>query len=212
MRLVTMILGLFLLMLWPTANQCQADVNVGLSISDGIIKGFYLAIGEHYKVAQKEVIVVKERKVPDEELPVIFFLAQRAGVTPEVIIKLRLGGKTWMEISSHFGLSAGIFYVPIKKIPGPPYGKAYGHFKNKKKNKWGTIKLTDREIVDLVNLKFITEHYEYSVEDVIKMREQGKNFVTINTEVKKNKEQTKKKSKQYATDEKPKSKGKSKKK
>ncbi len=210
MRTITVLVLLTLLVLWPAGNQCRADVDIGLSIGDGGIKGFYLAIGEHYKVPQKQIVVVRERKIPDEELAVVFFLSQRTRVAPEIIIKFRLGGKSWMEISAHFGLTAEIFYVPVKRAPGPPYGKAYGHFKNKKKNQWGTIKLTDVEVVNFVNLRFISEHYGYSPDDVIKMREKGNSFVVINAEVKKNKGQEKKKLGQLATKEKPKDKGKGK--
>ena len=210
MRVVTVLVLLSLFLLWPAANQCRADVDIGLSIGDDGIKGFYLAIGEHYKVPQKQIVVVREKKIPDEELPVVFFLAQRASVAPDIVIKLRLGGKSWMEISAHFGLTAEIFYVPVKRAPGPPYGKAYGHFKKKKKGQWGTIVLTDTEVVNFVNLKFISEHYGYSPDDVIKMREKGNSFIAINAKVKKNKVQEKKQSKQLATKEKPKDKGKGK--
>lgn len=210
MRVVTVLVLSFLFLFWPAGNQCRADVDIGLSIGDGGIKGFYLAIGEHYKVPEKQIVVVRDKKIPDEELAVVFFLAQRARVAPDVVIKLHLGGKSWMEISAHFGLTAEIFYVPVKRAPGPPYGKAYGHFKNKKKNQWGTIKLTDTEVVNFVNLKFISEHYGYSPDDVIKMREKGNSFVAINAEVKKNKGQEKKKSGQLATKEKPKDKDKGK--
>ena len=210
MRVVTVLVLVSLLLLWPSINQCRADVDIGLSIGDEGIKGFYLAIGEHYKVAEKEIVIVKKKKITDEELPVVFFLAQRAGVAPEVIIKLRLGGKSWMEISTSLGLTAEIFYVPVKHTPGPPYGKAYGHFKNKKNNQWGTIKLTDTEVVNFVNLRFISEHYGYSPDDVIKMREKGNSFVAINAAVKKNKGQEKKRSIQLATKEKPQNKGKGK--
>jgi len=210
MRVVTALVLLSFLLFWPAGNQCRADVDIGLSIGDGGIKGFYLAIGEHYKVPEKQIVVVREKKITDEELAVVFFLAQRARVAPDVVIKLHLGGKSWMEISAHFGLTAEIFYVPVKRAPGPPYGKAYGHFKNKKKNQWTTIKLTDTEVVNFVNLKFISEHYGYSPDDVIKMREKGNSFVAINAEVKKNKGQEKKKSGQLATKEKPKDKDKGK--
>ncbi len=195
-------------------TESRADVNIGLSIGDDGIKGFYLAIGEHYKVAEKEVVVVKKRRVPDEELPVVFFLAVQAGVAPKVIIDLRLKGMSWMDVTLHFGLNAEIFYVPVKVNPGPPYGKAYGHFKNKPKKKWNEIRLVDADIVNFVNLKFISERYGYSPDEIIKMRKKGKNFVAINAEVKKNKGPAKKQSKQLASKGKPnnKSKGKGKKK
>ncbi len=210
MRTITVLALLLLLMIWPAASQSLAEVDVGLSISDGGIKGFYLAIGEHYKVAEKQVVVVREKKIPDEELPVVFFLARKAGVSPEAIVKLRARGKTWMDITVHFGLTAEIFYVPLKQVPGPPYGKAYGHFKNKKKSKWGTIRFSDTEIVNFVNLKFISEHYGCPADEIIKMRAKGNSFITINGQVKKNKAKSKKQSAKYTLEKEPKKKNKGK--
>lgn len=189
-------------------NPCKADVDVGVSIGDDGIKSFYLAIGDHYNVPEKDIIVVRKKSIPDDQLPIVYFLARKAGVSPEVIIKLRLGGKSWWEITVHFGLNAGIYYVPVKSNPGPPYGKAYGHFKNKKKAEWNKIILTDIEIINFVNLRFISEHYGYSPDEVIKMRANGKSFIAINKEAK-NKGQAKKQAK-FAADEDDDSKGKKK--
>ena len=71
----------------------------------------------------------KRKKISDEELPVVFFLAHKAGVKSSVIINLRLRGKSWFEISSHYNLSPDIYFIDLKTNPGPPYGKAYGHYK-----------------------------------------------------------------------------------
>lgn len=167
----------------------KADVNLGLSIGDEGIKGFYLAIGEHYRVPEKEIVVVRQKQIPNEEIPVVFFLARKAGTSPETIVKLRLEGKSWMDISLHFGLSASIFYVPLKDVSGPPYGKAYGHFKNRQRQEWHEIHLTDIDVINFVNLKFISEHYGYPPDEVVKLRQKGESFMNINTLVKKNKDQ-----------------------
>lgn len=209
MRHIAMGFVFTLLLVLSISNPCKADVDIGVSIGDDGIKSFYLAIGNHYNVPEKEIIIVRKKNIPDDELPIVYFLARKAGVSPGVIIKLRLGGKSWWEITVHFGLNAGIYYVPVKSNPGPPYGKAYGHFKNKKKNEWHKIVLTDLEIINFVNLRFISEHYGYSADEVIKMREKGKSFVVINTEVKKNKGQAKKQAK-YVAEEDDNSKGKNK--
>lgn len=194
-----------------TAPNGKAGVDIGLSIGDDGIKGFYLAIGEYYKVPEKKIVVIKKKKIADEDIPVVFFLAQRSGVKPGIIIDLRLGGRTWMEITGHFGLTAEIFYVPITVASGPPYGKAYGHYKNTRRKKWKTIKLTDVEIADFVNLRFLSDHYGYSPDEIVKMRQQGKSFIVINDQVKKIKKEKKSKAEQLAAKEKSKSKGKKKK-
>jgi len=187
MRKVLLGLLSICLLIGFSAGSGQTDVNVGATIGNDGIKSFYLAIGEHFKAPEKEIIFVRERDIPDEELPVIFFLARRSGIAPSVLVRLRLGGRSWMEIATRCGLTAEVFYVPVKSNPGPPYGKAYGHFKKRHRKDWGTIRLSDTDIVNFVNLMFISEHYGYSVDEIIRMREKGTGFITINAEVKKNK-------------------------
>ncbi len=190
---------------WLTAGQSLADVSFGLSVGDEGVRSFYLAIGEHYEVSEKQIVLVQEKRIPDEDMPVVFFLARRAEVAPDIIVKLRLGGKSWMDICLHFGLSAEVFYVPVKHDPGPPYGKAYGHFKKRKRAQWAEIRLTDAEIVDFVNLKFVSEHYGFSADEVMKMRGTGSGFVDIHTKVKKQKKADE--SKQLSSSEEPEKKG-----
>lgn len=169
----------------------RADVNIGVSADETGIKEFYLAIGDHYRQPEKEIIVVRDRGIPDEELPVVFYLASRAGVSPTAIIKLRLGGSSWMDITFHYGLTAEIFYIDLGKDPGPPYGKAYGHFKKMPRKKWGKIVLADPDIVNFINLKFLSSHYGYSPNQIISMRSKGQSFTRINSSIKKSKQEKK---------------------
>jgi hypothetical protein len=189
---------IFAAIFWPSAD-CSGDSDIRLSVGDDGLKSFYFAIGDYYDVPEKQIIIVRRSKIPEEEMPVVFFLARKANVSPEVILKMRLLGKSWWHITEHFGLNAGIYYIPVKGNPLPPYGKAYGHYKNKKKSQWGKIVLSDIDIINLVNLCFISEHWGWAPEDVIKMRAKGGNFVSINASVKHKKE----KAERYADDEKP---------
>jgi hypothetical protein len=136
------------------------------------------------------VVAVRDRcRLHDEELPVLFFLAARAHVEPSVVLNLRTRGMSWLDISFHFRLTPDIFYVPVtmERI-GPPYGHAYGYFrKYRATREWRRIVLTDAEVVDLVNLRFISESHGFSPEAVMGMRAQGKAFVSINDEVGKGK-------------------------
>jgi hypothetical protein len=199
MRAILFTLVFSLMIFCPFTQQGLADVDVGLSIGDDGLKGFYLAIGDYYHVPEKQIIIVRRQKVPEEEMPVVFFIARRADVSPEVIINMRLGGKSWWEISLHYGLRADAYYVPLKNDPGPPYGKAYGHYKHRNKKEWNKISLSDADIINFVNLRFISEHYGYSPDEVAKMRGAGKNFITISSEVKQKK--SKSKAENYAADE-----------
>lgn len=181
MRKMFLILCLLLI---ASVNTAYAGIDLGVSIGDEGIRSFYLSVGDYYRVPEREVIIVRERRIPDEEIPVVFFMARKARVAPAAIIDLRLSGLSWMDITIRYGLSPEIFYVPVEvaKI-GPPYGKAYGYYKNKPKKEWKKMKFSDADIVDLVNLRFISEHYKYPPEQVIRMRSEGKKFIVINDSV-----------------------------
>ncbi|MBI5025592.1 MAG: hypothetical protein HZC12_02460 [Nitrospirae bacterium] len=175
-----MVYFLALFLLFSFAAPSHGQVSVGISVDDAG-SSFYLAIGSYYKVEPATVVVVRERRVPDDEIPVVFFLAQRAKVDPGIIVAWRLENKSWMDITIRLGLSPEIYYVPLPRtvVLGPPYGKAYGYYKNKPKKQWHRISLEDRDVINLVNLRFITQHYGYSPEEVIKWRGKGEGFREI---------------------------------
>lgn len=177
-----------------TVSTQDTQVDFGISVADGELRSFYLAVSNHYRVPGKDVVAVKERyRFRNEELPVVYYLASRARVKPSVIIDLRINRMSWLDISFRFGLTPEIFFVPLtgKKV-GPPYGKAYGNYKKyRTKKEWKKIVLNDNEIVDLVNLRFISEYHKLVPDKVIAMRGQGKNFVNINSEIKKGKGKSK---------------------
>jgi hypothetical protein len=158
------------------------NINLGLSLSDGKIKGFYFSISSYFNVPETKIIKIREGyRLSDEELPVIFFLATRAQVEPAVIIDLRLKGLTWWNIALHFGLKPEIFFVPVTVVKiGPPYGNAFGFYRQYRQRKsWGKVVLSDVDIVNLVNLKFISEYHHLPPERVMEMRAKGQPFVDI---------------------------------
>ncbi len=187
MRILVIFLTLIVLSLGSLIPQAKASVDIGVSIGDEGLRGFYLAVGDYYRVPQREVIIIKERGMPYEEMPVVLFIAGRARIAPEIIVDLRLRGMSWMDITLRFSLTPEIYYVPVRV--GPPYGKAYGYYMNKPKKEWKKIVFKDSDIINLVNLKFISEHYKYSPKEVIKMREEGKSFIVVNDEIKKGKKE-----------------------
>lgn len=170
------------------------DVDFGISISDGRLRDFYLAIGDHYGVPPQQVVEVRERyRCPDEDLPVVYFLAARAHVEPAAIISLRVNRMPWLDIAFHYHLTPDIFFIPVTmEHIGPPYGKAYGYYRKYGPSRnWKKIVLTDREVVDLVNLRFMSEQYRMSPETVMAMRGRESKFVVINEEIRKGKEKGK---------------------
>lgn len=161
-----------------TRAQAQTAFSVAASVGD-----FHVAVSNYYHVPQREVILVRERRIRDDELPVVFFIAQRARVAPATIVDLRLRGLSWWDISVRYGIGPEVYYVPVAVAPGPPYGKAWGHYKKKPKKQWNTIVLSDDDVVNLVHVRFLSDHYRIPPERVIEVRGRQRDIVAVNYEV-----------------------------
>ncbi|HEX5107089.1 MAG TPA: hypothetical protein VFV95_01520 [Vicinamibacterales bacterium] len=161
----------------PHAASAQTAVNVSARIGD-----FHVAVANYYHVPEREVVVIRERRISDDELPVVLFIAREARVPPMRVIEMRQRGRTWWDISVHYGLRPDIYYVPVAYAPGPPYGHAYGHYK-KPKSQWKTIRLADDDVVNLVHLRFLSEHYRIPPERVMEARGRSRHVAVMYSDI-----------------------------
>ncbi len=176
---------LFSMLLLASVSAFAGDQAKSSANDDSSIRQYYLAVGKFFNVPERAVTTIKKKGVSDEELAVVFFIAERAGVKPAPVMELRALNKSWLDITIHFGLSPEIYYVPVTVDPGPPYGKAYGYFKKHPREEWKKIQLSDAEIVNLTNLRLFSKLYGVSPEEVIKWRAEGKHFAQVNHHAKK---------------------------
>jgi hypothetical protein len=165
------------LTLGTARTDAQVALNAAVQVGD-----FRVAVSNYYHVPEREVVVVHDRRIRDEELPVVFFMAQHARVAPAVIVDLRLRGMSWWSISTRYHIGPEVYYVPVAVTPGPPYGKAYGHYK-KSRNQWNTIVLADDDVVNMVHLRFLSDYYHVAPEKVIEVRAHNTSFVAVQQEV-----------------------------
>lgn len=165
-----------------SATVYAQNVSTGISISNGQLSSFYFSIGDYYRVPESRVVYVRDRyHIHDEELPVVFFLASRAKADPQVIMDLRMRKHmSWLDITFHYGLTPEIFYVPVRRV-GPPYGNAYGHYK-KYKNDYKKVRLVDDDVVNLVNLRFMSDYHGVAPEAIMDRRGKGDKFYAMNDE------------------------------
>lgn len=148
-----------------------SNFDIGVSGSDGKIDGFSLSIGEYYQVPQRDVVVVEQR-IPREEVGVAYYLARHSHQDVEYITNLRLRGQSWWDITLRLGLNPhNIYVINTTRAYGPPYGKAYGYTKKHR--------LHDREIVDLVNVRFLSDYHRISPDEVIERRRGGDHYDRI---------------------------------
>ncbi len=173
---------------------------MGWSIASGQVGGnqpftgeitepYHAAIQDYFKVLGDKINDCQQRNVNDEEIPVVLFMAQRAGVGSEAVLAVRAGGLNWMQVAYHFHLNPKIFFMslPANGVVHTPYEKSYGYFKNHSDR----VNFTDTDVINWVNLKFISEHYGRDPEEIIKMRSAGKSFRDISVYYHNKKEEAK---------------------
>jgi hypothetical protein len=140
---------------------------------------FYAAIENYFKVSEDQIKACQQQNIAEEEIPVVFFIAQRGSVDPNAVLTVRSEGLNWMQTAYHFHLNPRIFFEPLPAnvLARTPYEKSYGYYKGHSSR----INLSDADITNWVNLKFLTEHYGYDPQEIIQMRSAGKSFRDINT-------------------------------
>lgn len=178
--------GLLFILTVAAAAGVKAQVYTGTKMEKhGGSNSYHLSIGNYFNVSEKQILECSKAVLLEEELPVVFYTAQRAGVSPQEIVRLHAGGMSWMQVARHFDLSPRFFYVPVsgKAVYGP-YKKIYAYYQGKR----ARILLTDADIVNLVNLKFMSDHYGHDPREIMQLRGKGKTFPDIDDTFKQEKE------------------------
>lgn len=139
---------------------------------------FHLALADYFRVSEEQITDVKNSGISDEELPVVFFIAQRTNLGPEAVTTVHSGGLNWMQVAYHFRLNPWIFYtfLPGDTTAHTFFEKIYEEYKNPN-NK---MNLTDKDMVNLTNLKFLSEYYGRDPKEIVGKRTSGKTFQEIN--------------------------------
>lgn len=184
MKKIAVLAVLTVMMAFSVQAGSRANFSIAFTGGDDAQNSYYIALGDYNRMQQGSVILIRQQGISDEDLPVVLFLASKAGVPYQEVINLRLKGWKWMRITRHYRLEPSIFYVRVNgAVSGGHYGNPYRNFNGRPQNKWSKIRLSDAEVVNMVNLRFFSEYYGYDPDEVIKMRDGGRNFVVINNDI-----------------------------
>ena len=146
LRLITLATAIAAVATFVAVSPAEAglDIDFGASISIGDNADLYLAVSSRYFGQDRSTTDRFATRYSDpDDLAVALYLARHSGRSGEDILKLRRRGLTWWDISVRFGLPADIWFVSVDRDPGPPYGKAYGHWKHHKRDRKHTVVLSD---------------------------------------------------------------------
>ncbi len=141
---------------------------------------FDQAVCDHFKVSQDVLEEVRWVGIPDDEVPVVFLVSKHSKLDAVTVASMRARGDNWAALTRTRNVSPEVFYTPVSGyVHSDIYGPIYHKFQSLPKKNWFQIRLTDAEIIDLVNLQFVTKEYDYSMHEVMAQRDAGMSFAQL---------------------------------
>lgn len=129
---------------------------------------YFRAVAEFFNLPASEIAILGDWDISADEIPVVLFVARRAGVSPEALVALRDGGQGWSELSERYEVGPAAFHVPVRDdAPAGRLADAYARFRSTPVGEWSTIRLSDYEIVALVNVRVISQSLRLPAERVL---------------------------------------------
>jgi len=126
---------------------------------------YFRAVAEHFRTTEREVSVLAQWGLSAGEIPVVLYLADRAQVSPDVVVAQRRRGSEWIDIAHGLSVHAGDFHVHVDGPAGFLSG-AYARFGGAPASAWSGVRLTDPEVTGLVNVRFLSRFLGMPATDV----------------------------------------------
>ena len=146
--------------------------------------GYTGAVGEYFEADQGVVQQVAGILSAPEDLPVVFFVARHAGQDPAVVAGQRAAGQSWLQVMRANRLEPDILHMQVRGfVLSPIFQPIFDKFVEDNPAQWRQAQLTDRDVVNLVNLRFIADQYDYSIYRVMVLRDKGNSYAQINQNV-----------------------------
>lgn len=145
--------------------------------SDGV---YFSAVAEFFELPASEVDILRDWRLQVEDIPVVLFVAGRTGVSPEALAQLRRAGRQWPDLIGQYGLDASHFHVPVSDVSRAfVLRPVYEQFDRLDPSRWREVRLSDQDIVILVNVRMAAETLRISPERVLEGHQSTPSFVAL---------------------------------
>ena len=141
---------------------------------------FYAAVSQRFDIPENQVQALVEAGVPPAEVVVLYFVAESSLRSPDEIIADREGGKSWGQIAQASSIGPEAFYYPLPNAR-KPFTNVYAVYHQLPRSHWTWehLQLQDADVENLVNLRFLGELAGDKAPEVLRMRSQGMDYLTI---------------------------------
>lgn len=154
----------------------HGQVDMDSSVADPVRRAYYDVICATFQVTRKEILILARQLIRDEQIPVVLTISREARAPAQPITDHRLRGQDFLAIAARYKLDAEIFRYPCSNIVGKPFTDAFDHMAAPDRN----ARLTDNDVVNLVNLRMLAGHHKAAPETIMRARTAGESFPDIN--------------------------------
>jgi len=133
-----------------------------------------------YKIEDIKVVSVGQDMHHPDDVAVCLYLANATGVNVFKIRDMRIKAQSWMTIMETIKYHPGGLFTDVKTYTVPSaYGHAYREYHKWKTN--GSYKMTiyDKEVRNLVMLKFMADRFRISPISIMQQRSEGESFTDM---------------------------------
>ena len=134
-----------------------------------------LAVGRYgYERPDLEPVLPRVRSL-DNDLPVAMFLAHETDRPLNFIVDLRSKGLSWSVVMTRLSVSPAVLFVGIDRDPGPPYGHAWGYWRQHPKG----YAYSDEDVAGLVKVQVGARYARMSTYEMAQARGKGHRVPTL---------------------------------
>ena len=135
--IITTVIALFILAAIPIKTDAQPRISFGLEFGRPYVNRYYVSLGEYYEVPYRDVCLMHEAGVVDDDIPMILYIYTNSHYSLRHIYSLRLRGASWEQLSSWCGVPLYRDHYNVYGYRnGPPYGNAYGYYRHGPGKQW----------------------------------------------------------------------------
>lgn len=152
----------------------------GLAAQDAARADYFRSVASFFNLPPSEVAILSDWEIAPAEIPVVLFVARRAGVSPEALVVLRSTGQRWSELIARYRVSAAALHVPVRDgVDARALAQVYEHYRNTEVADWDTIRLSDPMIIGLVNVRVLSQALGLPPERVLAASDPGVPWVAL---------------------------------
>jgi len=164
------------------ASQAGVDISFGMNAPIGDDGNLFFSISSRYFDRDPRMVSDWGRRFPNpDDLSVFLQICSSARTSPDAVYRYRSQGMSWYDVGVRVGVPIETWYVPVTRDPGPPYGKAYGYWNKHQHDPNYRVRLSDRQVRDLVAVRMAHNYYGVSPEVAMDWRRNGTDCRTIMT-------------------------------